>query len=276
MEKNKIFGTILIIFLFLGMVFGVGCGTTGRSMKGESQTDDIADIDALLGLTGEETDKKDKQEGESIAEDEVLKLLGVVEEDETAVTEPGKVNEKTDLRNEVQQLEERQAALDTKEKTVREQLAQQNEKISSIQRGQAESTYQPPETTIPDWKASSFEERYQEAHQDYLAKRYRESMQKFEALLVMNTNHSLSDNCQYWIGEAYYGLGNYRQAIVAFEKVFSFQKSNKDPDAQLKLGLCYLLLGDRERAGRAFQRLIDNYPTSTFVSIAKRKIEEME
>ena len=63
---------------------------------------------------------------------------------------------------------------------------------------------------------------------------------------------------------------------MAFEKVLAFTKTNKNDDAQLKLGLCYIKLGDKERAKIAFQKLVDNYPTSEFVSLAKRFISQME
>ncbi len=79
----------------------------------------------------------------------------------------------------------------------------------------------------------------------------------------------MSDNCQYWIGESYYDMGNYEQAIISFEQVFSFTNSNKDDDAQLKLGICYHKLNNQEKAKEEFQRLITYYPDSEYVSIAR-------
>ena len=92
----------------------------------------------------------------------------------------------------------------------------------------------------------------------------------------MNNRHSLSDNCQYWIGESYYALGNYQQAITAFQNVFTFSNSNKDDDAQLKLGICYIRLNDEEQAKREFEKLVNNYPTSEYVNIAKRYIAQYQ
>jgi len=239
MGRRGYTGPILGVFIVLGVAWLVGCGTTGRSMKGETPVEDVADIDELLGLA----DKKvEAEEEDTIAEDDVLRLLGFEEEGESAVSQPTVGEEKSDLEKKVQELEGEQ------DKSV------------------------PPsrEKTLLEWRASSFSDRYQEALQNYRSRNYREAVQKFEALLAVNTKHLLSDNCQYWIGESYYGLGNYQQAIVAFEKVFSFAKSNKDDAAQLKLGLCYIRLKDREGAGKEFQKLIDSYPTSEYVSIAKR------
>ncbi|MCK4830000.1 tetratricopeptide repeat protein, partial [bacterium] len=101
-------------------------------------------------------------------------------------------------------------------------------------------------------------------------------IEKFESILITNTQHSLSDNCQYWIGESYWGLGNYQAALAAFKKVFSFEKSNKEDAAQLKIGLCYMRLNDKDKAKQELQRLIDSYPSSEFISSARRFLAQLE
>ena len=88
-------------------------------------------------------------------------------------------------------------------------------------------------------------------------------------------SHSLSDNCQYWIGECYYALRNFNQAAVEFEKVFTFPQSNKDPDAQLKLGLCYWNTGNAARAKEEFNRLIVNYPDSEYTIRARSYLSQL-
>ena len=64
-------------------------------------------------------------------------------------------------------------------------------------------------------------------------------------------------------------MGQYKKAIIDFEKVFTFPKSNKNPDAQFKLGVCYVRLGDSAKAREEFQRLIDVYPESSYVGRAQ-------
>ena len=273
MEIKKYTDFILVILLILGVVWFVGCSTTGRSVQGETPVEDVADIDELLGLTDKKSEKGEKQEEETIAEDDVLRLLGVVEEEGAAVTES---KDKSQLEKEVERLEAERAALNEKEKSLREKVTQQEEDIASITKERERSAVSPLERSAPNWKTASYKDRYEDARQDYLARHYQEAIQKFEVLLAENTKNSLSDNCQYWIGESYWGLGKYQQAIDAFEKVFSFIKSNKEDAAQLKLGLCYLRLNDNERAKQEFQKLIDNYPTSEYVSSARRAIAQME
>ena len=270
MQKEKRIGFILAFCFILGATWFIGCATTEKSAQREAPAGEVADINQLLGLADkkaskETVEKKTEEKNSTIPEDEVLKLLGVSEKEKTTPTKTETT--KIGLGSEVQSLEAKEAALANKEKSLKEKVLQQEREIASIKSSTKKTT--------PVWKSSSFAERYQEARQDYLNRHYREAIQKFEALLDIDTQNSLSDNCQYWIGECYYGLGNYQQAIIAFEKVFSFPQSNKDDAAQLKLGLCYMRLNDKKRAKAELQKLIDNYPTSEFVSIAKRLITKI-
>lgn len=252
-----------VVVFFGALVFFSGCATTGSAFPGEESSSEVTDIDELLGLKS--ADETEAGESDTIAEDDVLRLLGVVEEAEpqTQTAMPPVTETDPNLNEVVQNMENENAALATREAALREEAVQQEAAISEMRK------------ETPSWRNSSFHDRYQEARQDYTAHQYRDAVQKFEGLLATNSQHSLSDNCQYWIGESYYGLGNFQQAVVAFEKVFTYPESNKDADAQLKLGLCYMKMNDKERAAREFQKLIDNYPTSEYVSVAQRFLQKV-
>jgi tol-pal system protein YbgF len=122
---------------------------------------------------------------------------------------------------------------------------------------------------------SGFRARYDEALEKYHSRNYRAAIDLFDQLLVNNPGNSLADNCQYWIGECHYALGDYTKAIAAFEKVFSFNNSNKNDDAQLKLGMCYWRLNDVSRAKEEFERLISHYPDSEYTPLARKYINRM-
>ena len=262
MNNIKYMGLVAVFSIISVLVLLAGCGTTSRSFQGETQIGEAADIDELLGLADEKLDKNGADD--SIAEDDVLKLLGVGEENQPKVSDTvSDANNKQNLNN----------------TETGKGVALQNEEDAGagadLENENADKN-KPINKTLPEWRATSFNDRYTEARQDYRNRHYREAIQKFEALLSISSNHSLSDNCQYWIGESYYGMENYRQAAIAFEKVFSIPKSNKDDAAQLKLGLCYIRLSDMERARVEFQKLIDNYPTSEHISMAKKFIESLD
>ena len=130
---------------------------------------------------------------------------------------------------------------------------------------------QAPVPTVP----GSFEEGYRTALAKFNQHDYKQAKTLFKNLLMQNRNNSLSDNCQYWIGESHYALKEYQQAIIEFEKVLTFSNTNKDDDSQLKLGLCYLRLKDKESAKRELTRLIANYPQSEFTELGRKLLEEL-
>ena len=117
--KKYIFFALGVVCL-LGVFWLTGCGTTRESTRGEEPVEELADIDELLGLADSKPDKE-----ESIAEDDVLKLLGVTEEGESAAPESKVEEEMPSLDEAVQQLETKRATLDSGESGSREQGAGQ-------------------------------------------------------------------------------------------------------------------------------------------------------
>ena len=258
MKKFMYIDILVIGLMMFGLLFLGGCATTGQSYGEEEPVGDVNDIDRILGLSEE-----DPSIDETIDEDDVLKLLGVMEEG-TSDIQSSENQQKSYLENELNQLEAEKSDLYIKEDDLNKKISDQQNMLASIEKSKLQ------DTAPSAGERTSFAERYQDAYQTYLNRRYQDAIQKFEALLKENAKHSLSDNCQYWIGESYYGLEKFEQAVMAFQRVFTFSRSNKDADAQLKIGICHLRLNDNEKAKQEFQRLIDNYPTSQYVSIAQR------
>jgi tol-pal system protein YbgF len=241
--RKSLTGTALILFTVT--IFLVGCAATNSYMEDTpGATDqaggDTSELDQLLGSGSENSD-------ETVNEEDVLRLLGV--------------NDQAASESSLTPAEQSQSDVGSESEQIASSQGQSNARV---------------DTAIPAWKSDSFSDRYQEALQTYRSHRYLDAVQKFEALIASNAKHSLADNCQYWIGEAYYDQGNYTQAIVAFEKVFTYPGSNKDDSAQLKLGLCYVKLNDKPKAKDELQKLVNNYPNSEFISIAKRFIAQLE
>ena len=54
--------------------------------------------------------------------------------------------------------------------------------------------------------------------------------------------------------------------------MFNFAGTDKDDDAQLKLGLAYQSMGNLEKAREEFQRLIDYFPGSEYYPKAKEAL----
>ena len=134
-------------------------------------------------------------------------------------------------------------------------------------------TVPPSATTVTPAKPAAKsggnpEQEYAAALATYRAREHGQAVIDFLDFIAKYPKHPLAGNAQYWIGEAYWAQRDYRQALVEFEKVFDHGPA-KAPDAQLKIGLCYLRLGDVQRAQQAWQRVVNEYPKSESAAMAK-------
>ena len=252
------------IAVCLLLFFILSCGS---SRQGADLGEEDVNLDELLsedewGATGRDSE-----------EAEVLRLLGITPEvKELEITEIKQEEKASSLPNEVTHLEQEIDEKDSNISNLRSQLLERESKISDLQ-SQVQSLERRRITssqTNQTGPSGDFKSKYQYALSQYNSRDYQKAISDFSELLSIDANNSFSDNCQYWIGECYYGLGNYNQAIVEFEKVFSFPASNKGDDAQLKLGICYLKVGDRQQAQAEFERLLSNYPDSEYIALAQR------
>jgi len=123
--------------------------------------------------------------------------------------------------------------------------------------------------------ASNFSDAYEEALRNYYARNYMEAINIFTDLKNNYPQHKLASNCQYWIGECYFGMGDYAKAAEAFQGVFNYSFSYKKDDATLMLGRCYLKLNDVERARTYFQGLLNEYPESEYVEKARQWLDRI-
>ena len=101
------------------------------------------------------------------------------------------------------------------------------------------------------------------------------SLNEFENLIGFNDKHSLSDNCQYWIGEIYYKQKLFDKSILEFIKVFTFSDSNKLDDAQFKIILCYINLNNYELAYKELDKLKKNFSDSEYIVKAEKLINKL-
>jgi len=271
MDLKAISQRLFDIIVFVGcLAFLTGCGASRQSVPGDKSVN----IDELLG------DDNVEANDEKTNEQEVLRLLGVKPEEETVVNADAQVLEDTktkEFNDDLERLKQDLAEKDREISELRSELTVKEMKIGDLETSKAASEKKPQivlekETTEP---SSDFESEYKRGLEQYRARNYESAMAVFSALIQKNPNTTLSDNCQYWIGECYFARFNYNQAIVEFERVFSFTNSNKSDDALLKLGVSYLKLGEKEQAKSEFLSLISSYPTSEYKNLAQKYLSEL-
>lgn len=117
---------------------------------------------------------------------------------------------------------------------------------------------------------------YDGALASFKQKRFSDAIQEFEGLLNGNIREDLADNCHYWIGESYYGMRQYKEAVDHFKTVLNYKQSEKKSAAQLMIGNAYLAMGNMEGAKEAYNTLVSSYPASSLVEKAKEKLARLK
>ena len=263
----------LLFILILSSMFLASCASSSPdedSIDAMSQEDarqkELDEIEALLGV---ERPAEDKSKKKKSAKDE--DTLGLLSSEDVPVKGQSTGVQKTPPPNKSTELESQLVQKDALIADLKRQVKNQNIQISQLEAAKT-TVYAGVSGDIP---AGEYEQRYQDGFNLFQSRNYKAAIEVFEALLASSSSHSLSDNAQFWIGECHYALGQYKAAIIDFEKVFTFPKSNKNPDAQFKLGLSYVRLGESDKARDEFQRLLDVYPDSDYVSRAQQHLAEL-
>ena len=123
---------------------------------------------------------------------------------------------------------------------------------------------------------ASEKERYQQAYDTLRNGRNAQAIQMFEALQADFPAGELSDNTQYWLGEAYKINREIDKARAAFTKVSTqYPQSAKVPDALLKLGYIEFEQQNLVKARDYLTRVTTSYPSSTAAHLAAKKLAQM-
>jgi tol-pal system protein YbgF len=150
----------------------------------------------------------------------------------------------------------------------------------SAQSEAATSTVEPEESLRPQ-QTSQNNERSDKLEYERLLRLFRDgdldgARQGFAVFLRDYGHSDLSPNARYWLGEAYYGKKDYRQAIDSYDRVeVDFPKSEKVPAAILKKGYAYLAMKDKARASLAFSQVVTAYPQTPEAGKASDKLSQL-
>jgi tol-pal system protein YbgF len=285
----------LTFFIILAniLILSTGCGSSRQTVdeggvSTQSDESEYDEIEKLLGITRDESgssrsssSKTSQEPSQASEQDDLIRLLEVDEgkpreqtvtgtgiEDQRVVRLQNQVDE---LEKEIQKKDMEIADLKTQLMVKEEELSKKPAVASTVYSQPSQSSYT---ASPPPSSSGPYSDRYHETLALFHERRYQEAIAGFEDLLARDINHQLSDNAQYWIGESYYAMGMYNEAIIAFEKVYTFPQSNKNDYAQFKIGQCYFKIGNKERASQEFQQLIDTYPDSELVPRARNYLAQ--
>lgn len=89
-------------------------------------------------------------------------------------------------------------------------------------------------------------------------------------------NTGYRESAQYWLGNAYYGLRNYKDAIVAFKAlVDSAPQHARTPEALLSIANCQVELKDNDAARRSLEQIVKQYPQTEAAQAARDRLLTM-
>ena len=115
---------------------------------------------------------------------------------------------------------------------------------------------------------------YDRVMTEFKHREYEAALAGFRLFMELHSQSALAANAQYWIGECQYRMGRYKDALNSFYNVvMNYPLSPKQAASTLKLGQTYTKLGDHDNARIMFDRVVDQYPTSSEADLARRAIE---
>ncbi len=276
----KTLQTFLMLLTLAWLYTGCAGSKPDANTAGNTPTseDDYGEIEQLLGISPE--DANEPASGQS-DDDDLLRLLQEGNNETTGAQDNSATNNTQSNPPEQRRMNQLESEVSTLQKEVRDKdrtISNLRAQIKVMEEDDSNNSSAGSYLRLPQSGMSDaeYERTYQDAYQMAQARQFRDAITVFEQLLAANASHNLADNSQYWIGESYFALGDYRAAIVAFEKVFTHKNSNKNDYAQYKLGLCYYQLNETGDAKREFQKLIDNHPESVaLINKAEQYIARM-
>jgi tol-pal system protein YbgF len=133
-----------------------------------------------------------------------------------------------------------------------------------------------PSATSSLLSSSPEYDSYQNALRAFNSRNYEVALKLFADNIRQFPHGSYTDNCHYWSGECYYAQRDFAGAIASFKRVFDFKNSSKADEAQLKIGMSYMKMGQTALAKSELKTLVDRYPASEYVPRAKKYLSEIK
>jgi tol-pal system protein YbgF len=213
------------------------------------------------------------------------------------------------------ELQQNQAALNSKLETILNQVSALNEKLDETNRRIKDMTAQPmpvpgtlsgnvpdqgnyqannpgsnpgmnppPSGAMPSTSAkpaptaagAGDQQLFQTANAQYSKGSFEQALRGFQDLIDQHPNSTLADDAQYMIGQCFYSMKEYVDAVSEFDKVMKqYPESDNVPPARLKKGLALFALDKKGQGVVELQQLVQRYPNSKEAQIARQRLAEL-
>lgn len=187
-----------------------------------------------------------------------------------------------DLNNQNEQLRQEISKLRGQIEVLTNELAnqQRREKDFYVDLDTRLRRLEPQKVTI-DGKEVTMEPGEQKAYDAALGHfktgSYKEAGAAFSDFLRRYPQSGLAPSAQYWLGNTYYALRDYRSAISAQQVVVkNYADSPKVADALLNIASCQMELKDKIAAKKTLETLIAQHPESQAAQTAKERLTALK
>jgi len=175
-------------------------------------------------------------------------------------------------------LEEQSHLIDELKQQQKDFYRDLDRRVSDIERT-SNASAATPATNNPaiEAEASPAErDAYQKAFDQLRELRYEQAIDGFRAFLKSYPKGRYASSAQYWLAEAFYARRDFPNAITEYQALRShFPTSTKSPEALLKVGYSYSVLGKKEEARAAFNELVKSYPQSPEAQQAETGLQRL-
>jgi len=154
------------------------------------------------------------------------------------------------------------------ETDLENQITQSVESTSTV----VTETFQAEEKILPD---ISIEEQYEFATSLLKVGDYNTAERAFREFVIINSDHELAGNAQYWYAETFRIRQLYTDAASAYlEGYQKYPKSEKAPINLLKLGVSLVQIGEKDQGCLMITGVQKQYPKANQSVLQKAKYEE--
>ncbi|MBD3232952.1 MAG: tetratricopeptide repeat protein [candidate division Zixibacteria bacterium] len=118
------------------------------------------------------------------------------------------------------------------------------------------------DTTMTQVEISA-KQLYDTAYMDFIKGDYKLALSGFREFRTANQKHPLADNALFLMGECHFNLQNYNNATTSYTYLLEhYPRSEKVPDALLRMVEISMKRKDRATANRYFDKLEESFPNS--------------
>ncbi|HEY9064484.1 MAG TPA: tol-pal system protein YbgF [Burkholderiaceae bacterium] len=187
-----------------------------------------------------------------------------------------------DLNNQLEQLRAENARLRGTDEQLARDISELQRKQKDIQSGVDDRIrrFEPQKVSV-DGKEFSAEPEEKKQYDDAMEALRRSDFQAtangLSALRKRWPSSGYTESALFWLGNAQYGLRQYRDAITTFRSLVSSNPENpKAPEALLAIANCQAELKDTKSARRTIDELLKTYPKSEAAAAGRERLASLK